>query len=53
MITFIKLLRDGMQFTGEEEEGDDELLRGPQEVARDEWMTKLPPERQVCPLPPI
>lgn len=37
-----------MQNTGEEEEGDDELLRGPQEVARDEWMTKLPPERQVC-----
>ncbi|XP_024395258.1 uncharacterized protein [Physcomitrium patens] len=32
---------------GEEEEGDDELLRGPQEVARDEWMTKLPPERQA------
>jgi len=48
MFIFIKLLRDGIRFTGEEEEGDDELLRGPQDVARDEWMTKLPPERQVC-----
>jgi hypothetical protein len=34
--------------TGEAQPGDDEILRGgPQEPSRDEWMTALPPERQV------
>jgi len=51
MFIFIELLRDGIQFTGEEEKGDDKLLRDPQEVSTNEWMKKLPPERQVCLLP--